>query len=250
MSAYLDNNILIEIEENKSSIEKIKSQLNIDFEISFYSQAHIYEAIEMKTGNKELDSENLSRRFTEISSVTNNMYLMFEIKNNRVYKKKIEPKFIFDTIGEAGNSLSMIKSFVNLIENEKKVEFRKENNLDPKRINNLKPYEVIMHLEKKTDVFQGESFMDQLLKIYNNKLLTKEQRNLYCTTVTFEFLDLIGYWKDKVNSKSNYARLWDSNHAFFASFCEFFISNDFRTRNKTKVVYELLGINTEIYSMP
>ncbi|WP_237275198.1 hypothetical protein [Tenacibaculum ovolyticum] len=249
MSAYLDNNILIEIEENKYSIEKIKNQLNIEFEISFYSQAHIYEAIEMKTSNEQLDFKNLSRRFDEISSITNNMYLMFDIKNNRVCKKKIEPKLIFDTISDAGYVLSMIKSFVNLIENEKKVEFRKENNLDSKRINNLKPYEVIMHLEKKTNIFQGESFMDQLLKIYDNKLLTKEQRNLYCTTITFEFLDLIGYWKDKVNSKSNYARLWDSNHAFFASFCQFFISNDFRTRNKTKVVYELLGVNTVIHSM-
>ncbi len=249
MSAYLDNNILIEIEKNKCSIEKIKNQLDIDFEICFYSQAHIYEAIEMKTSNEELDSLNLSRRFTEISSITNNMYLMFEIKNNRVYKKKIEPKIIFDTIEKTGNVLNVIKSFSNLIEDKKKDKFRKENNFDPKRINNLKPYEVVMHLEKKTDVFHGESFQDQLLKIYNNKLLTKEQRNLYVTTATFEFLDLIGYWKDKVNSKSNYARLWDSNHAFFASFCDFFISNDFRTLNKTKVVYELLGINTKIYSM-
>lgn len=55
----------------------------------------------------------------------------------------------------------------------------------------------------------------------------------------FELLDMFDYGTDQYTYKSNVARLWDSNHCYFASFCDDFISNDKRTRNKAKVVYNL-----------
>jgi hypothetical protein len=64
----------------------------------------------------------------------------------------------------------------------------------------------------------------------------------------FEILDMIGYWKDKYNAKSNYARLWDSNHAYFSSFCNYFISDDKRTRNKAKVAFHIYNIKTNVIS--
>ncbi len=64
----------------------------------------------------------------------------------------------------------------------------------------------------------------------------------------FELLDLIGYWKDKYNEKSNYARLWDSNHAYFSSFCDYFISDDKRTRNKANVAFHIFDIKTQAIS--
>ena len=64
----------------------------------------------------------------------------------------------------------------------------------------------------------------------------------------FELLDMIGYWKDKYNSKSNYARLWDSNHAYYSSFCDYFISDNKKTRNKTNVVFYTYGVKTKILS--
>jgi hypothetical protein len=59
---------------------------------------------------------------------------------------------------------------------------------------------------------------------------------------------MFGYWKDKANEKSNYARLWDSSHAFFAAFCDYFISDDKRTRNKARVVYNIYEISTKVIS--
>jgi hypothetical protein len=32
---------------------------------------------------------------------------------------------------------------------------------------------------------------------------------------------------------------WDSNHVFHASYCDYFISDDKRTRAKAKVVYNI-----------
>ncbi len=66
--------------------------------------------------------------------------------------------------------------------------------------------------------------------------------------VIFELLDLFGYWKDKSNKKSNYARFWDSSHTSFASNCDYFISEDKRIRNKAKVVYEIYDIKTKVLS--
>lgn len=59
---------------------------------------------------------------------------------------------------------------------------------------------------------------------------------------------MIGYGKEKFNEKSNYSRLWDSSHTHFSSSCDCFISNDKRTRNKAKVVFETYGIKRMIVS--
>lgn len=64
----------------------------------------------------------------------------------------------------------------------------------------------------------------------------------------FELLDLLGYWKDKETERSNQARLWDSQHAYFASYCDYFISNDKRTRYKAEVVYDIFNVDTKIIS--
>lgn len=64
----------------------------------------------------------------------------------------------------------------------------------------------------------------------------------------FEVLDMLGFWKDKATSKSNYARLWDSSHTFYASYCHYFITDDKRTINKAKVVYDIYKIETKILS--
>lgn len=63
-----------------------------------------------------------------------------------------------------------------------------------------------------------------------------------------EILDLVGYWKDKYSTKSNYARAMDGMHIFFSTYCDYFISNDVRTRNKAKVIFEHFNIQTKVIS--
>jgi uncharacterized protein YutD len=62
----------------------------------------------------------------------------------------------------------------------------------------------------------------------------------------FNFLDFVGFWKDKNSSKSNMARMYDASHAYFASGCDFFISNDLRARMKSKVAYEFKNIKSQV----
>ena len=107
-------------------------------------------------------------------------------------------------------------------------------------MNNYNAEEVVFHLnrilEKKFSfdfnqmILQGGSMLRE--KIYS----------------VFNFLDILGYWTDKKNEKSNIARANDATHVFFASGCGYFVSNDRRARNKAMVAYKLFDIKTKVYS--
>lgn len=62
-------------------------------------------------------------------------------------------------------------------------------------------------------------------------------------------LDMYGYQEDRVNTRKGRKETFkntteDSFHAAFASTCNFYITNDKKTYNKTKQVYQKLGIDT------
>jgi hypothetical protein len=103
-------------------------------------------------------------------------------------------------------------------------------------------------INSKSNLFGGNSLID----IIENAVKLHPQGNKFGLhnriAGIFELLDMIGYWKDKYNEKSNYARLWDADHTYFSTFCNYFISDDKRTRNKAKVVFEIYGITTKIVS--
>lgn len=64
----------------------------------------------------------------------------------------------------------------------------------------------------------------------------------------FNILDLIGFWRDKLTEKSNMARSYDADHAYHASICDYFVTNDKRTMNKANVVYQTYGYKTKAIS--
>lgn len=60
----------------------------------------------------------------------------------------------------------------------------------------------------------------------------------------FNILDWLGFWRDKYTERSTMARAYDAGHAYFATYCDYFVTNDKRTRNKANVVYQALGYKT------
>jgi hypothetical protein len=64
----------------------------------------------------------------------------------------------------------------------------------------------------------------------------------------FNILDLIGFWRDKLTEKSNLTRAYDANHAYHASICDYFVTNDVRTMHKANVVYQTYGYKTKAIS--
>lgn len=64
----------------------------------------------------------------------------------------------------------------------------------------------------------------------------------------FNILDALGFWQDDVKEGSSMNRSYDANHAYFASVCDYFVTNDRNTRNKANVAYELYGYKTKAVS--
>ena len=247
MNAYLDNNIVIDIEQNNISKEILINNIDQNINRFFYSAAHLQEALEIKGSQKEI-KHRLHNRFKTITQITENNYLYHELKTKIVHKQIEKPSVVYQTITDVGFGQSARKRMVNITNEDQKAIFRNQLNLDITRLNNYSPAEVVEQINEKKNEFGGFSLIgliDHAIAQFPNN----EDFGLHNKFAgIFELLDLVGYWKDKYNDKSNYARLWDSNHAYYASFCDYFISDDKRTRNKANVVFHIFDIKTKVIS--
>lgn len=248
MTVYLDNNIIVDIEKDNILISNLNKLLESHINKFYYSMSHIFEANEITASTKSKLNERLSKRFKIISQITKNNYLERVLPSNKVVKTKYEPFQIYQSINEVSFARNSIKQMVNKTTEEQKQQFRKQLNIDPLRINNYSPREVIEQIDKNKTAMGGFTLLEL---IENGIKMHPDGKNMSLHNRfagIFEILDLVGFWKDKYNEKSNYARLWDSSHVYFSTFCDYFISDDKRTRNKAKVVFELYNIKTKVIS--
>lgn len=242
--AYLDNNVIIDIEQNKLSISELSKNIGIEITEVCYSAAHIHELNEISAKDDTEFNNRLNQRFQTISEITKNKYLFHDLPSNDVYLQIELPEIVYKTINQVSFARDSMKSMMNIVTEEQKEIFRNYLGINMMEINNYKPNEVVEQINRKLTVLQGLSFLDLIEKGVelhpDGKTFGIHNR----FAGIFELLDMIGYWKDKYNDKSNYARLWDSNHAYFGSFCDIFISNDKRTRNKACVTYNIFDFET------
>lgn len=243
MEAYLDNNIIIDIEQKKLSLEQLYKFTGTSS--YYYSAAHLQEANEIDGSNR---NTLLNNRFETISLITGNNYLQHELLTNQVKKTIVLPKNVFQTITEVQFAQNAMKVLMNTITEEQKESVRQQLGITAIQLNNYTPQQVIEHVNKESAVFQGFSIVSLIDKAIDLHPDGKSFGLHNKIAGVFEFLDMIGYWKDKYNDKSNYARLWDSNHAYFSSHCDYFISDDKKTRNKARVAFHLYGIKTKVIS--
>jgi hypothetical protein len=247
-TAYLDNNIFVEIEQGYLSTENLRNNIDKNLTEFYYSSAHLQEANEITADTITVLNERLNKRFETISSITNNKYISQELPSNKVYTKNENPKTVFETIKDVPSAQSAIKTMLNSISEATKNEFRERMNINLILMNNYTPKEVIEQINTRSAALGGLSFVGMIENAINIHPQGKEMGMGNRFAGVFELLDLIGYWKDKYNSKSNYARLWDATHSFYSSYFDYFISNDKRTRNKAKVVFEIYGVKTKVIS--
>lgn len=248
MTAYLDNNILIYIENGSLTVSDLKVSINPDLTDYFYSSAHIQETEEIKGETDLIRNERIEKRLMTIESITNSKYLYHNLDDGKVHLLNEKPSSVLDTIRDVSFANAMMKGLTNMIGNSEREKFRLQLGLDPKRLNNYGTDEIVEHLNLKLKDWGDMSIIDLVEKGVEMHPQGKEFGLNNRFGGIFELLDLLGYWTDKYNDKSNYARLWDSNHAYFASCCDYFVSDDKRTRNKAKVVYKIYGINTIVVS--
>lgn len=247
MTAYIDNNIVIDIEQKQYTKEDLRNAIDLNINKFFYSFPHIFEADEI-SGTPNEKQVRLKTRFETITKLTENNYLYNELPSNVVHKQTQIPENVYRTITINSATKTDIKNMINSVSQEQREIFRNSLGIDAKEINNYSAEEVISQINERKEAFGGFTLPGLLEEAKRIQSHGKPIQFYDKIIGTMEVLDLVGYWKDKYNEKSNYARTWDGMHTYFSSFCDYFISNDTRTRNKAKVIFQTFGVNTKVVS--
>jgi hypothetical protein len=245
LKAYLDFNIIVAIKKGELSIDSLRK---IDSNISEFpfSASHIQEIDNIFNADKDKRETYINQHLQTVAGISNNLYFYQNLKNE-VQLINEPPSEVLKTIREVPFAKTAMQSFTNLVSADQKEELRKMLGINPNEINNYSPSEVV---EQLNTVLTNSNLNCTFFDLIENGIKTNPQGHTFGLSERFaavyEMLDLLGYWKDKQTSTSNYARLWDSNHAFFAAHCDYFISDDLRNRYKAKVTYSLFNIRTTV----
>ena len=152
MRVYLDNNILVDIEDKKLSLDIFR---NVDKKYYyFYSYTHIQELMEY---TKDFDSLKKMRLKT-IFDLTSNAYIFPD--NNQLSSKIENPEKIISTLKMFAGHMDITRQTVNNfdIDRDKLISLL---GIDTKRINNYTPSEVIDYIDKSIETSR-DYLKDQL----------------------------------------------------------------------------------------
>jgi hypothetical protein len=94
-----------------------------------------------------------------------------------------------------------------------------------------------------------QTFFDYVKSITYNK--DKDNIPYYdFYQLAYNMLDVLGISKDKISKKNTLGNLQnDGMHAYFARYCDYFITDDKTTISKTKAMSNLLGISTSVLTV-
>lgn len=232
MRAYLDSNILISIEESEVKITELTGMFGTETQF-VYSYAHIQELLEASN----LESL-IPRRTQTIKDVTNNFYaypdgITIEFKNE-------DPNYVIKFYQSLKAINYQLRSTIQNFDIDRD-SLLKKLSISKIEMNNIHPDEVISQL--------NEILEKQFIPNFQTMIKMSGSSKREQIVSVFNFLDFLGYWTDKPNSKSKMARIYDASHTYFSSACDFFISNDKRARNKAKVAFHMLNIQTKVLSL-
>ena len=229
MKVYMDNNVLVDIEIGKYSVEDFTGMSGATY---YYSDAHINELLEAK-GNPKVSQGGRLSLISQLCGCNNILTGGFEAPE--IYEKEpVEMYRLCDTPLRA-----FIVQQVNTGD-DLFMELRAKLNFDNTIFNNVSPELVLEMIDER--VKQKLNNMDLLT--YLRETEAYGGKPLYHTL--FNLIDSANYWGDKKTSHSNVARLYDAAHAYFAQICDILVTNDKRMRAKTKAVYSFLDVNTSV----
>lgn len=227
MRIYLDNNILIYIENGKYDLSQFLSVSDAEY---YYSEIHMDELMNGLDTHPELKDIRLKT----IGELCGSKYIVPDVAG---YKMEIEER-----LPQSAFNLSMRFKFIHdqiyLFSKSMKIErdvFLKELKMNRLDVNNYKPTEILPLLDIKMNENWGYGIKEHL-----EKSVANTGRTVFLTL--FNLLDFVCYWHDEDHA----ARLYDSSHAYFAQMCDVLVSNDRRMRIKSEAVYSYLGIETKV----
>lgn len=261
MNVYLDNKIVVAIENGEYTLDKIWSLIPDKTSAFFYSQAHIREAhVTAESYENEEKKNFLTKRFNTIREVFDNNYLYVSPGDKIIRNRKDDPLNLYHTI-ELMPSLSNTENMIFNVHSATHIrEIRQQLGVDTKMLNKYSPEEVLRHFTTKVELDFG--LKKSLPDIHEYTMLDKIERCNelmgggrtspwhYRVAATYNLLDKLRYWKIEQpgRSSSEYADVWDIDHIFYASVCDLFICDDKKTRNKAMLTYDLYSVDTKVMS--
>ncbi len=220
MNVYVDNNVLIDYEEKRI---KLPIRENLYY---YYSYVHIDELIESGKRIKSI----LKPRFDAIRTLTEGRFVQHD-ENYELESIIVSPIEVFNLCLQP----SRVKNMERLRKANKNFPFGYDRNrLTEKLEINVK--ELNNYSVEKLYSKYGDLIVDYVV---SSAITIQEGFQSF-----FNILDWIGFWRDKYTERSNMARSYDANHAYFATYCDYFVTNDKRTMNKANVIYQALGFKT------
>lgn len=229
MRVYLDNNILVNVENNSLEIDSFIKNPLVDY---YYSETHIDELINGLEKHPELKETRLQT----LGLICGTNYIEPDVGPFKARITEMTPqcafdlsmrfKFSHDQLYELSNSMHINRD-----------EFLRGVNMKKTVIGNYKPSEIFGILENKLNEYWGYG-----IDLYLKKSLSTTGRTVFSSL--FNLLDFFCYWHDDDSA----ARFYDSSHAYFAQFCDVLVSDDRRMKIKTEAVYWYLDIKTKVCS--
>lgn len=228
MRVYLDNNILIDIENGRWNLEKFLNIKGIEY---YYSNAHISELLNAEHYQYGLKE----KRLATIENLCGSNYLSL-VEPTKISVESISPYIMYERV----KSADFVRKHLNMCTSEfnpNRTGTQDELDINGKEMGNCGPDEIFDKIEQTLQREKHYGIHDYLELAWVFNLNTK-----YVTL--FNLLDIVGYRKDK----SNVARLYDSFHTCYAQECNVLVSDDVRMRAKAEAVYHYLNVATRVMS--
>lgn len=226
--AYLDNNIIVDIEDGKYSVEQF---LNKDDYAYYFSQAHIEELLEAKDTPKVFQSG----RINLISKLCGKNHILTGVDSVPEFfdKKPSEMYRLLDT-----PLRQLIIQAVNQFEGIA-LKVRQELDFDTLHFNNESPENVLRIIDNRMKEKSGIDLYSYLMR--TEAFMGKP---IYHTLI--QLIDMANYWGDKKTNRSDVARMYDASHAYFAQICDVLVTNDKKMCMKVKAIYYFLNVKTKV----
>lgn len=238
MNVYLDNCILVDIENNAIKLSDLKLS-SIDLQL-VYSIAHLFEAKQKSniTDDFIIERCGLLHRLTNSSYVNYNHFkkhLEIISRSPLMQCDEIRPHHIYDIEG----SINKIKEISGTIRAIADFPLKAVYN------NNLSSEEFLKSVNTLFLAALGKSLKEFVMEQASNiqGTLPFDVVEVIEGVILFHLIDELGYYQDsKGKAKS---RLWDSLHVYFACASSLFITSDRNTYRKAQVIFDYFKSTTK-----
>lgn len=257
---YLDNNVLIHIKNNKKTdFAKRMFTLKEDEYIKVYGPAHLEELagsqIVYNTDKKTIENDlQFIKKFTNCNELLPSQLSIFKgVKYaSKLQLVKEHPKVCYERVVEQFDKNKEAEFIEQRVMND-----AHENSIgEPREVNNKK-IEELFNKEHKKDIIKellkAELIEESTVKDALNWKFDDIRNKFYLVesyiNLAANLIEKIGYYREDNEIEVVRSRLHDVTHMIYAAYCDVFICNDKKLRNKTKAIYSLLNIKTDVYSI-